>query len=133
MTTRCHLSVQQTPTEGEAVRKDAALRKPSRARRTGRVVGAALAASLLLAPAAMAGSGSSSSIYSCKGSYSGGSAWGNCTPAGKSMYIKILGDCSGLQSGYSTAYKWVTQGSTYTPYATAKCIWNVTSIAQQIK
>ena len=57
---------------------------------------------------------------------------GNCTPATKTMDIKILGDCSGAQSGYSTSYRRVYNGSSYTPYRSASCIWNVTSIAQQI-
>ena len=90
-----------------------------------------LAGGLIAAPsAAIAGSGSTSTIYGCKGSYSGKVAVGNCNPATKSMTIKISGDCSGMQSGYSSPFKAVTKGKSYTPYGTGSCIWNVNSIYQ---
>ena len=86
----------------------------------------------VLAPTVAAASNPTTPIYGCQGSYSGKVAVGNCNPATKTMDIKILGDCSGAQGGYDSGFKHVWNSIVYTPYASASCIWNVTSIAQAV-
>ena len=94
-------------TKGIAMRTDVTRTSSTRTGTVLRRTAAALVVGgIMLAPtAAMAGSGSSSTIYGCKGTYNGKVAVGNCTPATKTMDIKILGDCSGAQSGYDSGFK----------------------------